>query len=113
METHLKTGSAHKRNTKREETTKRRIDLLLTLLGATLLFAGIISYFYYYTEPASEYFNWTTVIYPWRPYAIISIVVALVLLVIGFITSRRTSLEKPEEKADNSESPELRTLLEV
>jgi len=79
---------------------KRRIDLLLTLLGAILLFTGIMCYFYYYTIPASEYFNWTTVIYPWRDYAPIIISLAVILLVAGFLVSRRMHSGKLEETSN-------------
>ena len=82
---------------------KRRIDLLLTVIGAILLFAGIVCYFYYYTMPASEYFNWTTVVYPWREYGVIIIFVAIVLLVAGFVASRKTDSGKLKETANTKE----------
>ena len=68
------------------------------MIGAVLLFAGIVCYFYYYTVPASEYFNWTTVVYPWRSYVPIIVSVAVFLLVVGFIVSRRIDVKDHSER---------------
>ena len=78
---------------------------MLTFLGAILLFAGIVCYFYYYTVPASEYFDWVTVVYPWREYAPIILSVAIILLVAGFIASRRKYSGKLEETVDIKATP--------
>ena len=79
---------------------KRIYSIVLTILGAILLFGAVASYFYYETSPISEHFQWTVASYPLRQYTLVLVITGIALLILGALLPET---RKPKEDNTNIE----------